>query len=123
MIDDYKYMYLYKPLYMDVYIKDCIDIWDFFFGWGWLGIRILVLGWDALILPLIRNLYKPLPFRIGMLLWFEAMMIAFSFDTLIDFLCFIGYYLVVGISSFSTQILSMVVLWNLPSVFRIMAIW
>lgn len=57
-----------------------------------------------------------------MLLWFEAMMMAFSFDTLIDFLCFIGYYLVVGISSFSTQILSMVVLWNLPSVFRIMAI-
>lgn len=29
MIDDYKHMYLYKPLYMDVYIKDCIDIWDF----------------------------------------------------------------------------------------------
>lgn len=57
-----------------------------------------------------------------MMLWFEAMMMAFSFDTLIDFLCFIGYYLVVGISSFSTQILSMVVLWNLPSVFRIMAI-
>ena len=30
-------MYLYKGLYiyMDVYIKDCIDIWDFFFGWGW----------------------------------------------------------------------------------------
>ena len=36
MIDDYKYMYLY--------IKDCIDIWDFFFGWGWLGIRILASG-------------------------------------------------------------------------------
>lgn len=39
MIDDYKYMYLYKPLYiyMDVYIKDCIDIWDFslFGGWVW----------------------------------------------------------------------------------------
>lgn len=37
MIDDYKYMYLYKPLYiyMDVYIKDCIDIWDFsLFGVG-----------------------------------------------------------------------------------------
>ena len=44
MIDDYKYMYLYKPLYMDVYFKDCIDIWDYFFGWGRLGIRILVLG-------------------------------------------------------------------------------
>lgn len=29
MIDDYKYMYLYKPLYMDVYIK------DFFFVWVW----------------------------------------------------------------------------------------
>lgn len=28
MIDDYKYMYLY--------IKDCIDIWDFsLFGVGW----------------------------------------------------------------------------------------
>lgn len=36
MIDDYKYMYLYKGLYMDVYIKDCIDIWDFsLFGVGW----------------------------------------------------------------------------------------
>lgn len=35
MIDDYKYMYLYKPLYMDVYIKDCIDIKDFFFVWVW----------------------------------------------------------------------------------------
>lgn len=36
MIDNYKYMYLYKPLYMDVYIKDCIDIWDFsLFGVGW----------------------------------------------------------------------------------------
>ena len=31
MIDDYKYMYLYKPLYMDVYIKDCIDIYGFIF--------------------------------------------------------------------------------------------
>lgn len=59
MIDDYKYMYLYKPLYMDVYIKDCIDIWDFFFVWGWLGIRILASGSDALILPLVRNLYIP----------------------------------------------------------------
>lgn len=64
MIDDYKYMYLYKPLYMDVYIKDCIDIKDFFFVWG-LGIRILVSGLDALILPLVRNLYKPLPFGLG----------------------------------------------------------
>ena len=44
MIDDYKYMYLYKPLYMDVYIKDFSVIWDFFFGWGWVGSRILVLG-------------------------------------------------------------------------------
>ena len=44
MIDDYKYMYLYKPLYMDVYIKDYIDIWVFYIGWCWLGIRILVLG-------------------------------------------------------------------------------
>lgn len=45
---------------MDVYIKDCIDIWDFFFVWGWgLGIRILVSGLDALILPLVRNLYIP----------------------------------------------------------------
>lgn len=36
MIDDYKYMYLYKPLYMDVYIKDYIDIWDFsLVGVGW----------------------------------------------------------------------------------------
>jgi len=43
MIDDYKYMYLYKPLYMDVYIKDCIDIWDFsLVGVG--CIRILALG-------------------------------------------------------------------------------
>lgn len=65
-----------------------MDIW-FLLCFGVEGIRILALGWDALI----------------------------------DFLCFIGYYLVVGISSFSTQILSMVVLWNLPSVFRIMAIW
>ena len=38
MIDDYKYMYLYKPLYMDVYIKDCIDIQDFFFVWGWVWV-------------------------------------------------------------------------------------
>lgn len=45
MIDDYKYMYLYKPLYMDVYIKDCIDIWDFsLVGGSWLGIRILASG-------------------------------------------------------------------------------
>lgn len=29
---------------MDVYIKDCIDIWDFSLVGGWLGIRILVLG-------------------------------------------------------------------------------
>lgn len=46
MIDDYKYMYLYKPLYiyMDVYIKDCIDIWDFSLV-GVVGcIRILALG-------------------------------------------------------------------------------
>ena len=57
-----------------------------------------------------------------MLLWFEAMMMAFSFDTLIDFLCFIGYYLVVGISSFSTQILSIETEWNFPSVLRIMAV-
>lgn len=43
MIDDYKYMYLYKGLYMDVYIKDCIDIWDFSL-FGVEGIRILALG-------------------------------------------------------------------------------
>lgn len=29
MIDDYKYMYLYTPYILNVYIKDCIDIWDF----------------------------------------------------------------------------------------------
>lgn len=58
MIDDYKYMYLYKPLYMDVYIKDCIDIWDFSL-FGVRGIRSLALGSDALILPLVRNLYIP----------------------------------------------------------------
>ena len=57
MIDDYKYMYLY--------IKDCIDIWDFSLFGGWLGIRILASGSDALILPLVRNLYKPLPFGLG----------------------------------------------------------
>lgn len=45
---------------MDVYIKDCIDIWDFsLVGVGWLGIRILASGLDALILPLVRNLYIP----------------------------------------------------------------
>lgn len=38
MIDDYKYRYLYKPLYMDVYIKDCIDIWDFSLFGGGLGV-------------------------------------------------------------------------------------
>lgn len=58
MIDDYKYRYLYKPLYMDVYIKDCIDIWDFSL-FGVEGIRSLALGSDALILPLVRNLYIP----------------------------------------------------------------
>ena len=65
MIDDYKYRYLYKPLYMDVYIKDCIDIWDFSLFGGVRGIRSLALGSDALILPLVRNLYKPLPFGLG----------------------------------------------------------
>lgn len=45
MIDDYKYMYLYTPYILNVYIRDCIDIWDFFFVWGWVeGIRILALG-------------------------------------------------------------------------------
>lgn len=65
MIDDYKYMYLYKPLYMDVY-RMMLWIFDFFcvLGLG-LGIRILVSGLDALILPLVRNLYKPLPFGLG----------------------------------------------------------
>lgn len=43
MIDDYKYMYLYKGLYMYLYIKDCIDIWDFSLV-GVEGIRILALG-------------------------------------------------------------------------------
>jgi hypothetical protein len=38
MIDDYKYRYLSKPLYMDVYIKDCIDIWDFSLFGGGLGV-------------------------------------------------------------------------------------
>ena len=32
-----------------------------------------------------------LAFWIGMLLWLEAMIMALSFDTLIDFLCFMGY--------------------------------
>ncbi len=59
MIDDYKYRYLSKPLYMDVYIKDCIDIWDFSLFGGGRGIRSLALGSDALILPLVRNLYIP----------------------------------------------------------------
>lgn len=43
---------------MDVYIKDCIDIWDFSLV-GVEGIRILASGSDALILPLVRNLYIP----------------------------------------------------------------
>ena len=33
-------------------------IWVFHV-WGWLGIRILALGSDALILPLVLNLYIP----------------------------------------------------------------
>lgn len=56
MIDDYKYMYLYKPLYI---MDDVMDYW-FLLCFGVEGIRILALGWDALILPLVRNLYKPL---------------------------------------------------------------
>ena len=39
-------------------------IFSLFGGLG-LGIRILALGSDALILPLVRNLYKPLPFGLG----------------------------------------------------------
>lgn len=36
MIDDYKYMYLYKPLYMDVYILRIVLIFRIFslFGVG-----------------------------------------------------------------------------------------
>lgn len=44
---------------MDVYIKDCIDIWDFSLFGGVRGIKSLALGSDALILPLVRNLYIP----------------------------------------------------------------
>lgn len=37
------YIYISPYIYMDVYIKDCIDIWDFsLVGVG--CIRILVLG-------------------------------------------------------------------------------
>lgn len=57
MIDDYKYMYLYTPYILNVY-RMMLWIFDFFFVWG-LGIRILVSGLDALILPLVRNLYIP----------------------------------------------------------------
>ena len=38
MIDDYKYMYLYTPYILNVYIKDCIDIWDFSLFGGGLGV-------------------------------------------------------------------------------------
>lgn len=66
MIDDYKYMYLYKPLYIWMYILRIVLIFGIFLCLGLgLGIRILVSGLDALILPLVRNLYIPLPFQLG----------------------------------------------------------
>lgn len=65
MIDDYKYMYLYTPYILNVY-RMMLWIFDFFCVLGVVGcIRILALGLDALILPLVRNLYKPLPFQLG----------------------------------------------------------
>ena len=59
MIDDYKYMYLYKPLYIWMYILRIVLIFGIFLCLGLECIRILALGSDALILPLVRNLYKP----------------------------------------------------------------
>lgn len=62
MIDDYKYMYLYKPLYIYIwmYILRIVLIFGIFLWLGVVGcIRILASGLDALILPLVRNLYIP----------------------------------------------------------------
>ena len=74
-------------------IKVCIDIWDFSL-FGVRGIRSLALGSDALILPLSSESVYSLAFWIGMLLWFEAMMIALSFDALIGFL---GFMVILGL--------------------------
>lgn len=55
-------------IYIRLIYRMMLWIFDFFcvlgLGLG-LGIRILVSGLDALILPLVRNLYKPLPFGLG----------------------------------------------------------
>ena len=90
MIDDYKYMYLYKPLYMDVYIKDCIDIWDFSLFGGGQGYQKPGFRFRCLNTSLSSESVYSLAFWIGMLLWFEAMMIALSLEILI-FLGFMGY--------------------------------
>nr|DAV12828.1 MAG TPA: hypothetical protein [Caudoviricetes sp.] len=52
---------IYISPYIWMYIFRIVLIFRiFFFVWGLgLGIRILVSGLDALILPLVRNLYIP----------------------------------------------------------------
>lgn len=57
---------IYISPYIWMYILRIVLIFGIFLCFGGVrGIRILALGSDALILPLVRNLYKPLPFGLG----------------------------------------------------------
>lgn len=65
----------------------CIWIFEFILVGGREGcIRSLASGSDALILPLVRILYIPLRFGLGMWLGLEAMIRAFSLDMVLGFL-------------------------------------
>lgn len=71
----------------------CIWIFEFILVWG--CIRSLALGSDALILTsLSSDSVYPFAIWIGMLLWLEAMTMAFSLDMVLGFLFMV--YLCLG---------------------------
>lgn len=86
MIDDYKY--IYKPLYIWMYILRIVLIFGIFLCLGLVGYQNPGFRLRCLNTSLSSESVYSLAFSIGMLLWLEAMMIALSFDTLIGFLCF-----------------------------------
>lgn len=83
---------IYISPYIWMYILRIVLIFRIFSLFGvWFGYQNPGFRFRCLNTSLSSESVYSLAFSIGMLLWFETMMMAFSFDTLMVFLCFMGY--------------------------------
>lgn len=115
IIDGLYYMYI--TLWI-LYILRIVWIFVFILVWGGLG-SLLFKDWAERIIPLgyFLLLHLSIYHRYQGLYLFYWCWLLYDF-----FYWFHGYSLFWGLSSFSTQILSIETEWNFPSILRIMAI-